>query len=144
MYRYGCTKEVKLSSSLSAKEADSTDASTEDDTLQSCDDVTFRTWARSLTERHGYDSFQMVVVSKGTRLRTFARQRRWIQCTSKRQCISYRALHSAATCHDQRLLDIDAMYQPHSAVRLRFESYVSHHSTFELAAGTQSLNRVSQ
>jgi len=51
MYRYGCIKEVKLSSSLSAKEADSLDASMEDETVQSCDDVTFRTWARSLVDR---------------------------------------------------------------------------------------------
>ena len=107
MYRYGCIKdvkrikEVKLSSSLSAKKADSTDASTEDDTLQSCDDVTFRTWAKSLTERHGYDGFQVVVVTKGMRLRTFAQQRTWIQCTSEQQCISYRALHDPTMCHGQ-------------------------------------------
>jgi len=101
VYRYGCIKEVKLSSSLSAKEADSTDASTEDETLQSCDDVTFRTWARSLTERHGYDNFQVLVRSKDMRLRTFAQRRRWIQCTSEQQCISYRALHGATTCHGQ-------------------------------------------
>jgi len=106
VYRYGCIKEVnrikevKLSSSLSAKKADSTDASTED-MLQSCDDVTFRTCARSLTERHGYDGFQVVVVSKRMRLRTFTQQRTWIQGTSARQCISYRALHGATTCHGQ-------------------------------------------
>ena len=64
MYRYGCIKEVRLSSSLSEKEVDSANTSTEDDTLQSCDDVTFRTWARSLRERHGYESGQVVVVSK--------------------------------------------------------------------------------
>ena len=51
VYRHGCITEVKLPSSLSAKEADSFDASMEDDTMQSCDDVTFRTWARSLTEQ---------------------------------------------------------------------------------------------
>jgi len=101
VYRYGCIKEVKLSSSLSAKEADSTDASTEDETLQSCDDVTFRTCARSLAERHGYDDLQVVVVSKRMRLRTFAQQRTWIQCTSEQRRISYHALHSATTCHGQ-------------------------------------------
>jgi len=101
VYRYGCIKEVKLSSSLSAKEADSTDAFTEDEALQSCEDVTFRTWARSLTERREYDGFQVVVVSKGVRLRTFARQRRRIQCTSEQQCISYRALQRATTYCDQ-------------------------------------------
>ena len=51
MYRYGRIKEVKLSSSLSAKAADSIDVSMEDDAMQSCDDVTFRTWARSLADR---------------------------------------------------------------------------------------------
>lgn len=51
MYRYGCIKEAKLSSSLSEKEADAVDASTKDDIAQSCDDVTFRTWARSLAGR---------------------------------------------------------------------------------------------
>ena len=112
MYRYGCIKEIKLWSSLSAKEADSTDASTEDDMLQSCEDVTFRTWARSLTERREYDGFQVVVVSKSMRLRTFAQQKRRIQWTSERQCISYRALQRATTCCDQRLLDIGPVYQP--------------------------------
>ena len=51
MYRYGCIKEAKLSSSLSEKEADAVDASTKDDIAQSRDDVTFRTWARSLAGR---------------------------------------------------------------------------------------------
>jgi hypothetical protein len=51
VYRYGCSKEVKRLSSLSANEADPIDASMEDDTSKSCDDVTFRTWAKSLTGR---------------------------------------------------------------------------------------------
>ena len=55
MYRHSCIKGVKLLSSLSAKEADSIDASKEDDTMQSCDDVIFKTWARSLTNRRSDD-----------------------------------------------------------------------------------------
>src|SRR5258706_9996608 len=50
VYRCGCINEAKLLSSLSAKEADSTDAFTEGVRAYSCDDVIFRTWARSLTE----------------------------------------------------------------------------------------------
>jgi len=150
VYRYGCIKdvkrikEVKLSSSLSAKKADSTDASTEDDTLQSCDDVTFRTCARSLTERHEYDGFQMGVMSKRMRLRTFARQRMWLQWTSEQQCISYRVLHGATTCRGQCLLDVGPVYQPQSAVRFHFESYISCHLIAELSAGMQNLSRVSE
>jgi len=51
VYWYGCVNEVKLSLSLSEKEADSIDVSTESDALQSSDAVMLRTWARSLTER---------------------------------------------------------------------------------------------
>lgn len=55
MYRYGCIQGAKLLSSLSAKEADSIVASKEDDSMQSFDDVTFKTWARSLTDHHSDD-----------------------------------------------------------------------------------------
>ena len=51
MYGYGCISELKLSFSLSAKEADSLDTSMESDALQSFDAATLRAWARSLTGR---------------------------------------------------------------------------------------------
>ena len=62
MYWYGCVSEAKLSLSLSEKEADSTDSSTESVALQRFEAVMFRTWARSLTEgATGNDGCEVVV-----------------------------------------------------------------------------------
>src|SRR5258706_6938922 len=51
LYRYRGIKSATLAASPSPNEADSIDASMEDDAMESCDDVTFRTCARSLTDR---------------------------------------------------------------------------------------------